>query len=256
MTDWYYHAPGQGRVGPLSAEQLRAGFRERRVDRETLVWHAGLREWQPLERQFDALELDGVRPDASQPPPLPPPSAPQIPKPTYIALPVHSAQPRSDRSGCLIAALVAAGVGAIAVGILAAIALPAYRHYVDRARQAERDATGAPTFDADDIAVNDEKARALLAAAMTAGDARAGCPEEFELESAQIRRRDLAGDYVLEPDGGDGAQCRYRVTLPAFGDQRERMPLRYTATRSGDCVSIACAAPDLPPPLRPPGCTD
>src|SRR3546814_10053630 len=28
MTDWYYHDPAQGRVGPLSAEQVRARDRK------------------------------------------------------------------------------------------------------------------------------------------------------------------------------------------------------------------------------------
>ena len=46
MTDGYYHAPGQGRVGPLSADEMRARFRDRRITRDMLAWHDGLREWQ------------------------------------------------------------------------------------------------------------------------------------------------------------------------------------------------------------------
>ena len=45
MTDWYYHDPAEGRVGPLSAEDLLNRFRERRIQRDTLVWHLDLREW-------------------------------------------------------------------------------------------------------------------------------------------------------------------------------------------------------------------
>src|SRR3546814_7999787 len=33
MTDWYYHDPAQGRVGPLSAEQVRARYVDRRIQR-------------------------------------------------------------------------------------------------------------------------------------------------------------------------------------------------------------------------------
>src|SRR3546814_15021216 len=76
MTDWYYHDPAQGRVGPLSAEQVRARYVDRRIQRDTLAWHAGAREWQPLDRFSDELQLDTLAPDASQPPPLPP-AAPQ-----------------------------------------------------------------------------------------------------------------------------------------------------------------------------------
>src|SRR5690606_14914715 len=76
MTDWYYHDPAQGRVGPLSAEQVRARYVDRRIQRDTLAWHAGVREWQPLDRFSDELQLDTVAPDASQPPPLPPAAPP------------------------------------------------------------------------------------------------------------------------------------------------------------------------------------
>src|SRR3546814_6906930 len=85
MTDWYYHDPAQGRVGPLSAEQVRTRYVDRRIQRDTLAWHAGVREWQPLDRFSDELQLDTAAPDASQPPPLPPATPP----------PVSSARPRS-----------------------------------------------------------------------------------------------------------------------------------------------------------------
>ena len=37
MTDWYYHAPGQGRVGPLTAEQMQQRYRDRVIVRDTLA---------------------------------------------------------------------------------------------------------------------------------------------------------------------------------------------------------------------------
>src|SRR3546814_6948388 len=66
MMDWYYHDPAQGRVGPLSAEQVRARYVDRRIQRDTLAWHAGAREWQPLDRFSDELQLDTLAPDASR----------------------------------------------------------------------------------------------------------------------------------------------------------------------------------------------
>ena len=69
MTDWYYHAPGQGRVGPLTAERMQQLYRDRVIVRDTLAWHEGLREWQPLDRLIEELGLTGVQPDLSKPPP-------------------------------------------------------------------------------------------------------------------------------------------------------------------------------------------
>lgn len=144
MTDWYYHDPGQGRVGPLTAEELLARYRDRRVLRDSLVWHEGLREWQPLDRLSEELDLDSVVPDASQPPPLP--AAPREPMaaargasrqplPAH-ALPAHA--PRRRRmSGCLIAAIALAILALPVLGILAAIAIPAYQDYTVRAKVAQ-----------------------------------------------------------------------------------------------------------------------
>src|SRR3546814_2898668 len=66
MTDWYYHDPAQGRVGPLSAEQVRARSVDCRIHPATLPWHTGAREWQPLDRFSDELQLDTVAPAASR----------------------------------------------------------------------------------------------------------------------------------------------------------------------------------------------
>ncbi|HEY0504748.1 MAG TPA: GYF domain-containing protein [Lysobacter sp.] len=139
MTDWYYHDPAQGRVGPHTADEMRARFRDRRIQRDTLVWHAGLREWQPLEHQIVELDLAGVKPDASAPPPLPPvmPRASQArPSPTPHAHgPRRPAQAqKGGLSGCAIAVLVAAALAVPLIGIVAAIAVPAYRDYVVRSK--------------------------------------------------------------------------------------------------------------------------
>src|SRR3546814_1694597 len=99
MTDWYYHDPAQGRVGPLSAEQVRTRYVDRRIQRDTLAWHAGVREWQPLDRFSDELQLDTAAPDASQPPPLPPATPPPVSsaRPSAARRP-YAAAPRGTRS--------------------------------------------------------------------------------------------------------------------------------------------------------------
>src|SRR3546814_15776174 len=41
MTDWYYHDPAKGRVGPLSDEQVRPRDAARRIPPATLAGPAG-----------------------------------------------------------------------------------------------------------------------------------------------------------------------------------------------------------------------
>lgn len=144
MHEWFYHEPGQGRLGPFAAEEMRRRYRERRLQRDTLVWRDGLREWQPLERVFDELDLFGVEQDARLPPPLPatmPASlglgaAPAMGASRGVGAAPAATRPaaRSGLSGCAIAAIVLAIGGVVMTGILAAIALPAYQEYTVRAK--------------------------------------------------------------------------------------------------------------------------
>lgn len=67
MADWYYHLPGEGRIGPLDAEDVREAYRDGRVQRDTLAWHVGARDWQPLDRFSEALRLDEVAAPARSP---------------------------------------------------------------------------------------------------------------------------------------------------------------------------------------------
>lgn len=121
MTEWYYATADGRRHGPLPASGLQALAADGDIDARTLVWREGLAQWRPL--QDLAVEL-GL-------PALPPP----VPVPAPASATATQAPPR-NLSGCAIAALVAvAGVFVIAVlGILAAIALPAYQEYTLRAR--------------------------------------------------------------------------------------------------------------------------
>lgn len=189
MTNWYYHDPAQGRVGPIDAEALREQFHAGRIQRDTLLWREGLREWLPLQR----LEAElGLQQTPAAPPPLPPsaaapspqgradftaaldaaaldvaeipraqpaaaPEASAAPAPQASATgpsqpqrsvspadyaPAHVARrqaappPKRGMSGCLIALIVVAVLAIPVLGILAAIALPAYQDYTHRAKLA------------------------------------------------------------------------------------------------------------------------
>jgi len=123
MTEWYYATADGSRHGPLPATELQALAAAGRIDARTLVWREGLAQWRPL--QDFAIEL-GL---PAMPPPLPAPAP---------AVPASVQPPPRNLSGCAIAALVgAAGLFVVAMlGILAAIALPAYQEYTLRARAA------------------------------------------------------------------------------------------------------------------------
>ncbi len=127
MSDWYYSI-GEQRHGPLPAADLIAQFRQGRIGLDTLVWREGQGQWQPLGDFATELGLSGDNGNPL-PPPLPPP------RPAFTPQPV-SARPKSGMSGCMIAIIVAAVLAIPVIGILAAIALPAYNDYTLRAKVA------------------------------------------------------------------------------------------------------------------------
>lgn len=131
MTQWYY-AEGPGRnAGPLAAHDIVARFHQGVLFLDSMVWREGMAQWQPLRSVAGELGLDATA-IRSVPPPLP--GAPSAPPPlTRTAV---MAEPRGLSRGMIFlivgAALV---VFVIAVlGILAAIALPAYQDYTTRAK--------------------------------------------------------------------------------------------------------------------------
>lgn len=144
MSDWYYHAPGEGRVGPLGAEALREHFTAGRIRRDTLVWREGMAEWQPLERLSVELGIEPAQLYAS-PPAVPPPLPPAAAAPALRAqAAMASAPPKSGMSGCLIALIVVAVLAVPMIAILAAIAIPAYNDYTLRAKVAEASLAAEP----------------------------------------------------------------------------------------------------------------
>lgn len=262
MTDWYYHAPGQGRVGPLSADEMRARYRDRRITRDMLAWHDGLREWQPVERLIEELGLTGIEQDQSRPPQVPPRPAATLA--SHASRPsTHIEPPPSNRSGCIIAA-VAIGIGGlILLAILAAIALPAYQNYVKRAKGEQpqvSETAETRTFDADAMADADARARELVTLAMNdMATANPGtCPDTYEFERIQVRQTRLQGNddgwFSLDPAQPDSGQCAYDVRYLGFGPELEGRFVRYDVTRVGDRIVILCSNRTLQPQHLPPNC--
>ena len=127
MSDWYYSAGNDQRKGPLSTDDLIAQFRHGQIGLDTLVWRDGQAQWQRLADFAAELGLAGDA-GGTLPPPLPP-------RPTFTPQPAAT-PPKSGMSGCLIAVIVVAVLAVPVVGILAAIALPAYNDYTLRAKVA------------------------------------------------------------------------------------------------------------------------
>ncbi|WP_347373555.1 SPFH domain-containing protein [Aequorivita sp. Q41] len=64
----YFYAANGAQVGPVGFEQLQALFANRTVNKDTLVWKAGLAEWTALQQIEELKSFLG----GNTPPPLPP----------------------------------------------------------------------------------------------------------------------------------------------------------------------------------------
>lgn len=261
MTDWYYHAPGQGRVGPLTAEQMQQRYRDRVIVRDTLAWHDGLREWQPLDRLIEELGLTGVEPDLTKPPP-PPPIRPAAATASHAARPsVPVEPPPSRRNGCLIALAIIGVLGLLLVGVIAALALPAYNDYVKRAKAAQAaQSHGDGVFDARRLDKTDALARELVSAAMTEFYAANGnvCPDELEFEKLMVREPRFQGGedgwFDLTPTRPAGGVCAWRVQFLGLGPEVKGHAVQYDVIPGGDAVRIDCRNLDMPAGAIPPRC--
>lgn len=111
MAQWYYVDKNQQRIGPMDANVLVDALRHGQVGSNSMVWQEGMPAWQPLSNHFDAL---GV-----------PESLRQRPK------------VKSGMSPWLIVLGVFALVSIPILGIMLAIAIPAYQDYTIRAKVAQ-----------------------------------------------------------------------------------------------------------------------
>ncbi|RMH88998.1 DUF4339 domain-containing protein [Lysobacter pythonis] len=117
---WFYADLDYRRQGPVGREDVLALHRDGRLRRESLVWRQGMDKWRPLAEVFE----------------LPPPDMRAV---AFGSGTPSPAAGKKKMGGCLIALLVAAGLMAISIpviAILAAIAVPAYQNYVLRAKVA------------------------------------------------------------------------------------------------------------------------
>ncbi len=230
MTHWFYSDDASNRVGPISADELREHFRQRRLRRDSLVWSEGMVQWLPLERLAIELDIDSVTPDATLPPPLPPGSA--MPPP---ARPVAPA--KKGMSGCLIAVIVCAALAVPMAAILAAIAIPAYNDYVQRAKVAEALAASAEL----QLAIAEHVLR------------ESSCPDSDSAGLASVLAR--MGEHprigAIRVGTLEGGHCAFEITLRGVGAQ-DGKTLLFEANE--DVSDWDCSGGDLPGRFRPMQC--
>lgn len=230
---WYYVDDARKRIGPLSADELREHYRQRRLHRASLVWCDGMVEWLPLERVAIELDIDSITPDAALPPPLPA-------GPAASAYAVHRAAPQKQKgmSGCLIALLICAALAVPMVGILAAIAIPAYNDYVQRAKIAEVLASLEP-----------------LKLAIAGHVAREGdCPGNDSAGVAPLLAQLTTNPRAAAVRVGtlQGGHCAFEITLRGLGAQDGKKVL--LEARDEAASQWDCSGGDLPDRFRPRQC--
>lgn len=248
MIDWYYHGPGEGRVGPLSADELRQRFRDRRIQRDTLVWHQGLREWQPLERMALDIGLDQIQQDTSKPPPLPshpPVSVPPVMHPVaaraavggkYTRTPLR--QKKTLPSGAIVLIVIAV-VAIPALLVMGSVMLPAYQDYARRATS-----MGA-------IAGLSNGLKQMVGDyAVRTGQCPGNDDPRLMPLRQEIHRRFSMEVRFASIEGG----CAFDVAIDADGKPVDGKSLRYEGYRDGAGLAWQCSGGDLPDAYRPREC--
>lgn len=149
MSQWYYSTDGRQRQGPLPAAVLREMIASFRLPAATVFWREGMDGWKRLEDLADVAGLQARPPAVPAPSHLPPP-VPPAPGAGKRATPAEASAGARPRYW-LIAPAVALACLLPAAGILAAIALPAYQSYTQRAASSDVLRTLEPLTEAIDL---------------------------------------------------------------------------------------------------------
>jgi type IV pilus assembly protein PilA len=121
-VNWFYADARNQQQGPVDAAWLASACRDGKVTIATLVWNENLTGWVPLAQVAAQL---GIVVAAAAPPPV------QAARGRLVA-----SRPASSSSLWIVVAVVLFALVAF-IGILAAIALPAYQDFTVRAKVAE-----------------------------------------------------------------------------------------------------------------------
>jgi len=99
---WYCVNAARERLGPMTADELRRRFDAGELQRRSLVWQAGMAQWQPLESVAHEL---GIAMAAEAP--MPPPSVPAPPAPLAASV-ITAETPRAPAAEAAMAQAYAA----------------------------------------------------------------------------------------------------------------------------------------------------
>ena len=190
----------RNRQGPVDAAAVAAAHQAGLVNDDSLVWRDGLAQWAPLRQFRDEL---GMGPALAPAGALP--AAPPAPSP---------ATGDKKNNGCLlpVVILVGAGVALVAVlGIVAAIALPAYQDYITRSKVA------SALFEADVAKVQVEEFLAQQGRCPNAGDEIGLAPASAEalaaLELVSLGEGRCVIELTLAPLAGAASLEDARIYL-------------------------------------------
>lgn len=223
MSTWFYVDGGQNRQGPVTAEALAEAYRLGQVGLDGLVWREGLSEWAPLRQFQDELGLARAVPAA---PPAPPAAAPLPPAPA------------KKNNGCLIAAAVVVGGGLFLImvlGIVAAIALPAYQDYVNRSKLAA-------------VRVEGQAAKRAIEQFKANTDR---CPRDAG--ELQLAAPTTPGLEALEVGSLDDGRCAVELTLGEIGTRPSTAGGRLLMALEED-GTWSCSAEGIPQKMLPTDC--
>lgn len=223
MSTWFYVDGGQNRQGPVSAEALAEAYRLGQVGQDSLVWREGLSEWVPLGQFRDEL---GLAPAAPAAPPVPPMAVPAAPVPA------------KKGNGCLIAAAIVVGGGLfliVILGILAAIALPAYQDYVTRSKLAT-------------VRVEGQAAKRAIEQFKANTDR---CPRDAE--ELGLAAPSTPGLEGLEVGALDDGRCAVELTVGNLGANSSAAGGRLLMALDED-GTWSCSAEGIPDKLLPSDC--
>ena len=220
---WHYTDRAGKPRGPANANLIRDAIARGDIPRDARFWREGLADWVFLDTV--AAELGVAMPVAGAPAPLAVGPA--------VAPAAVPQRPKKKLSGCLVAVLVALGVGVLLVGALAVIGVVEYDKYTVRAQVSE----GAGI--AEGLKYNVEEYH-LAHGALPASNADIELPEPTALE----------GQYVdsIEVQSGGAIVARYSSQAPQNADASiEGATLVYTPTLVEDGKLIwRCDSDTLP----------
>lgn len=198
---WYYADSRNQQQGPVDAARLRDAYARGEVGESTLVWHAGLAGWEPLARHAATLGI-AVRGAAAP--------AAAAPRAAVVV------KPSKGASGWVIAIAVVF-VGIMFLGIIAAIAIPAYSDYTERAKVAQ--------------AINAAATVKMQVEEFHATESR--CPTNGEggiLEPESYADAVVTGIHVGPLDGGE---CAVQVLFASIAGAEPGREVLFTRSSDG-----------------------